>query len=446
MLEPDEKRLLRRCAQGDETAFVQLVRRYRQMLASYIRSRIENPDDAEDVLQDTLIAAWIGVRQLRDPGSVRAWLMQVAHNRCRDYFRGKQRQDVPTEARELEAHADRFGMRRYRHARTVAEAVEALETVPAAEREAAKRFYLEGLSIAEIAAESQCPPGTIKRRLFQARNLLRQALDVPLRERSFEMEKQAGAAQEFAFPSQRPNIVITESDAPTFAVNCPELRWWAIIPRTGEQASWAAYNPPDWSLAEVAELRAVRPAKIHDIEGVEIEVRQWKPDSGWQTPWTVYGRLTEQKAQYLATIRSYEGAAVMQTFLDAEFGWDWGEMDRALEDKGHFAREADGTLKRVRSASGSEVNGAGVFTVEIGAKRSICLRVFELGEDVQDKTAQLIESYLTREGRTLLTRHYCRPEFADVAHFEVVVEETERRVVDGVMFVHWYDTITNSAL
>src|SRR5262249_18933366 len=152
-----------------------------------------------------------------------------------------------------------------------------------------------------------------------------------------------------------------------------------------------------------------------------------------------------QKAQYLATIRPHEEAVVMQTFLDAEFSWDWGEMERVLEDKGHFVQAADGTLKRVRDASDVAANGAGIFTVEIGAKRFLCLRVFELGNDVQDKTARLIESYLTQEGRTVLTRHYCRPDFADVAHFEVVVDAATQRVVDGATFVHWYDTVTSQA-
>ena len=150
-MDSGEENLLRRSSHGDEKAFVQLIRRYHPVLAGYIRSRIGRSDDAEDVLQETLIAAWSGLAQLREPGSVRAWLLQVAANRCRDYFKARGRRDMPSDERDLEAYASRFGMRRDRYACMVAEAVEALEAIPAAERETANRFYLDGLSIAEIA-------------------------------------------------------------------------------------------------------------------------------------------------------------------------------------------------------------------------------------------------------------------------------------------------------
>jgi RNA polymerase sigma-70 factor (ECF subfamily) len=441
-----EEFLLQRCVQGDESAFLLLLHPYRQMLARTIHARIDDPDDAEDVLQETLVAAWIGVRQLRDPGSVRAWLMQVAHNRCRDYFRAQGRRDLPTEARDLEERANRFGLRQYHQIRTAADVVEALEAVPDREREAAKRFYLEGLTIAEIAAETRCPPGTVKRRLFQARNALRQVLGVPLPERRIDMESQTKAVKKPAFPARRPKIVFEESTEPPYAVDCPELRWWSIIPRLGEQASWASYSPPGWKLTEVTELRVVRPAKVHSVEGVEIEVRPWKPETGWQTPWSMYGRLTDQKAQYLAVIQPVEGSAFLQTFLDEGFDWDWGEMDRVLEDQGRFVEEADGSLNRVRSSSASESSGAGIFSVEIGGKRFTCLRTLEVSDDVNAKTARLTESYLTREGRTVLTRHFCHPDLPDVAAFKIVVAATERLVIDGVEFVHWYDTLTHLAL
>ncbi len=258
---PSDDILLRRSRQGDAEAFAHLIRRYRPLLAGYIGSRIGDPDEVADVLQETLVAAWAALPQLRDPGRVRAWLLQVARNRCRDYFRASERRDVPTPDRDLEERANRFGLRQYHHAQAVREVVAALECVPAADRETAKRFYLDGLTIAEIAAETQSPPGTVKRRLYQARRALRLALGVPLSERGVEMAGKTQAAPEMAFPAQRPQIVIRPSDEPAFRVDCPELRWWSIIPRLGEQAAWADYSPPGWKLAEATEIRVVQPAK-----------------------------------------------------------------------------------------------------------------------------------------------------------------------------------------
>lgn len=446
MAVPSDENLLQLCSQGDEQAFVQLIHRYGQSLAGYIRSQISHPDDAEDVLQETLLAAWISLRQLRDPGSVRAWLLQVARNRCRDYFRARDRRAVPMETRVLQRYADRYGLRRYRDNRLVTDAVEALETIPPEERETARRFYLQGLSIAEIADATQSPPGTVKRRLFQARSSLRAALDVPFQERSFVMEKQAKTAEASPFPAQRPQIVISPSIEPLFAVNCPELRWWSIIPRSGEIASWAAYNPPDWSLAERAELQVIRPAQVHDVEGVEIEVRQWKAKEGWEPTWTMYGRLTDQKAQYLATTTLYNGSTLLHSFLDEVFNLDWGEMDRVVEDQGRIREGANGSFKQLDTSLGSKIYGCGIFSVHIGGNQFTCLRVLEFEDDVNAKGAVLTESYITREGRTVLTRHHCRPDFVDVAEFEVIVEPSEQLLIDGATFVHWYDTLTNLAL
>ena len=171
--------LARRSAQGDEQAFDKLVRRYEQPISALIRYQIGDPDHAEDIFQETLLAAWIGLRRLRDPNKERAWLLQIARNRCRDFYRSSQWRDLPTEKQELEGLVNRFGRALTPQRAAASDVVEALEEVPAAERDAAKRFYLQGLTIAEIAARSRCPEGTIKRRLHCARNHVRQIFGVP---------------------------------------------------------------------------------------------------------------------------------------------------------------------------------------------------------------------------------------------------------------------------
>ena len=85
---------------------------------------------------------------------------------------------MPAEEQELEEFASRFGLRHYRHAQMAADIVDALEDIPEAARETGRRFYLEGLTIAEIAAETRSPPGTVKRRLFQARQEMRASLGI----------------------------------------------------------------------------------------------------------------------------------------------------------------------------------------------------------------------------------------------------------------------------
>lgn len=443
-------------SQGDEEAFLQLARRYGPMLTRYVRCRIANPSDAEDVLQETLVAVWLGFGAIRDPSRVQAWLLHVAQNRCRDYFRARERREMPLEEDALQEHASRFGLHQYRQTKTFADVMDALEAAPRSAREAAQRFYLEGLSVAEIADDAQSPQGTVKRQLFEARRAARTFLGLPgpapqTRRENINMTAQNTSESPPGFPLTRPEIRIIELQEPPFAVDCQELRSWSIIPRVGEQASTADYSLPEWKLGEVSVMQALRAAKIHKVEGVEIEVRRWQPESGWQRSGAMYARLTDDKAEYLAVHLPNEESTQVETFLDSGFAWNWGAMDRAISDQGLLRRTPDGSLLLSDEAprhNGMGI-GFGVVRLEIGGKSFTCLRVLNVPEDgdlAKSEDECVSESYLTREGRTLLVRHRCRPHFAEAAEFPVILDESDRLVINDVAFVHWYDTITNIAL
>ena len=436
----------------DAETFNQLVRRYGPTLARSVRCRIANPSDAEDVLQETLLALWRGFRRLRDPSRMRAWMMQVSENRCRDYFRRQGRRETPLEETALQDHANRFGLHQYRQTNLLTDVTEALEAAPPAAREAARRFYLEGLTIAEIAADSHSPPGTVKRQLFQARHAARTFLGVPhTRTEKITMTTQNAAENPTNFPSVRPEIRITELDEPPFAVDCQELRAWPIIPRVGEQASSADYFLPHWELGEAASMQALRPGKVHNVEGVEIEVRLWKPETGWQRPGTIYARLTDDKAEYLAVHLPHEGQTQIETFLDSSFAWNWGTLDRAISDRGLVRRAPDGSVELSESTPHARDTGTGfgVVRLEVAGRRFTCLRVLDVDENsalAKSDTACVTESYLTRQGRTVLVRRFCRPRFAEVAQFPVILDESDRLIINGVAFAHWYDTLMGIAV
>ena len=91
--------------------------------------------------------------------------------------------------------------------------------------------------------------------------------------------------------------------------------------------------------------------------------------------------------------------------------------------------------------------GFGVARLEISGKPFICLRVLEVPGDLAKSDADhVVESYLTREGRSVLVRSYCRPRFAEAAQFPVLLDESRRLVINGVAFFHWCDTISEVAL
>ena len=178
MAQPSDATLVKRGLAGDQEAFVELVKRHEQPLAALIRYRIGDRHHAEDVFQETLLQAWRGLRGLRDPSKVRAWLLQVVRNRCRDFLKSSQRRDRPTDEPTLSECLNRYGRTSGRPHEVASDVVESLEQVPAAQREAAELFYLKGLTIKEIAKRTQRPEGTVKRRLFHARERLRRAFGV----------------------------------------------------------------------------------------------------------------------------------------------------------------------------------------------------------------------------------------------------------------------------
>lgn len=440
--------------QDDAEAFRQIAECYSPVLARFVRYRVANPSDAEDVLQDTLVAIWLGFRHLRDPASLQGWVMHVARNRCRDYFRAQERREIPLEEEVLQDYASRFGLHQHRLTKTTRDVVDALEATPPAVRETARRFYLEGLSIAEIAAQSQRPLGTVKRQLFQARRAARTFLGVPSPALPIFVEKTLMKKENAPdFPLTMPVITITELDEPPFAVDCSELRSWPITPRVGETGSFADYQltedtAPVWKLVEVTAMQALRVGRVHDAEGVEIEVRFWKPEGGWQRSGTVYARLTEDKAEFLAVHLPHEEFTQIETFLDSSFAWNWGTLERKISDDGLLRLSSDSSLLLSEAfiPQRSVGIGFGAARVEIGSKSFTCLRVLDIPDLAETANASLTESYLTRDGRTVLVRHYCRPGFVTAAEFPVVLDKSKHLTINGITFIHWYDTIAGLAM
>jgi RNA polymerase sigma-70 factor (TIGR02960 family) len=90
-----EHNRLARAQRGDEAAFAQLTAPYRRELQVHCYRILGSLQDAEDLLQETLLAAWRGLEQFEGRSSLRAWLYTIATNRCLNALRGRSRRPQP---------------------------------------------------------------------------------------------------------------------------------------------------------------------------------------------------------------------------------------------------------------------------------------------------------------------------------------------------------------
>lgn len=461
--------LARSIRSGDKDAFAALVRRYEGPLSALVRDRLGSGDAIEDVLQETLMRAWSGLRA-QEPKNVRAWLYQVARNRCSDYLRCRQRRERIAEPEELALTVNRLGVADARRRQSAEDVVDALQVVPEQERRALHAFYLDGMSIAEIAARHRCPPGTVKRRLSHGRDRVRRELGITKTRRGTTMRVESKKTGKRPFPEHRPEITVSRSAGQPFSIDLRELAWWGIVPELGERVRWAEYEQTrdgSWVLTEDTSMAACRPAIIHGRECVEIEVdEQAYPDRAGLVPRNhapdeeygrtrVWGRLDEKEVQWLAfeATRRGDGTRELQTFLDESWEHNFGSADRLVEDKGCLTERPDGTFER--SPEAPRLFSSGVFDCRIGGRDFECMRVFDVEADATDSDV-LVLAYLNGAGRTVLSRRYNGNRWGKLAQpphrtggaemtWAEELPHAHRLVIDGVTYVHQWDYLTEEA-
>ena len=165
---------------GDRHAYAQLVERYGAAAVATGYSLLGNLHDAEEVAQEALFHAWRTLPKLRDPARFPAWLLRIVRTRASN-FRTRWRQDaLPLEGVDVAAFSSEG--RQDRAAQAEADALdEALATLSPGLRSATTLFYLGGYGIDDVASLLEVPVGTVKRRLHEARDQLKDVLPTSLR-------------------------------------------------------------------------------------------------------------------------------------------------------------------------------------------------------------------------------------------------------------------------
>lgn len=178
--------LVRRVQRGDSAAFDLLVRKYQYRVVALIGRYVHDWSECQDVAQDTFVRAWRAIGNFRGDAQFSTWLHRIAVNTAKNHLVASNRrppnEDIEVEDAELfdsgvrlrDTDTPEREMERHQMEQTVMRAVEAL---PEELRVAITLREVDGLSYEDIAGRMGCPVGTVRSRIFRAR----EAIDEQLR-------------------------------------------------------------------------------------------------------------------------------------------------------------------------------------------------------------------------------------------------------------------------
>jgi RNA polymerase sigma-70 factor (ECF subfamily) len=181
-----DQKLVVRVQKGDKTAFDLLVRKYQHKVAKLVSRYVRDRREVEDVTQEALIKAYRAIGGFRGESAFYTWLYRIAVNTAKNYLESQGRRppgsDMEIEGAELiesgEGLRDQATPERQMLTNEIAATVHrVMEHLPPDLRTAITLREIEGMSYEEIAEVMDCPIGTVRSRIFRAR----EAIDLELR-------------------------------------------------------------------------------------------------------------------------------------------------------------------------------------------------------------------------------------------------------------------------
>jgi RNA polymerase sigma-70 factor (ECF subfamily) len=181
-----DQQLVERAQRGDKRAFELLVEKYQRKLARLLSRLIRDPGEVEDVTQEAFIKAYRALPSFRGDSAFYTWLYRIGINTAKNYLVAMGRR-APTstemEAEEAEGHESGELLRDINTPESLLLSKEigntvnsAIEALPEELRSAIQLRELEGMSYEEIAKLMDCPIGTVRSRIFRAREAIAERL------------------------------------------------------------------------------------------------------------------------------------------------------------------------------------------------------------------------------------------------------------------------------
>ena len=181
-----DRQLVARAQSGDKRAFELLVEKYQRKLARLLSRFIRDPAEVEDVTQEAFIKAYRALPAFRGDSAFYTWLYRIGINTAKNYLMAMGRR-APTstevEAEEAEGFEEGEQLRDINTPESlllsneIAETVNStIEQLPEELRTAIQMREIEGMSYEDIAKAMNCPIGTVRSRIFRAREAIAEQL------------------------------------------------------------------------------------------------------------------------------------------------------------------------------------------------------------------------------------------------------------------------------
>jgi len=176
-----DKELVRRVQQGDKRAFDLLFDRYKHKIAGLISRFVRDPQEVEDVMQESFIKAYRALPRFRGDAAFYTWLYRIAINTAKNYLVARSRRppgvDIDAEEAEFYEGSEPLKESENPENRLATDELKAaidkaIQSLPDELKSAVTLREFDGLSYEQIAQVMDCPVGTVRSRIFRAREAI----------------------------------------------------------------------------------------------------------------------------------------------------------------------------------------------------------------------------------------------------------------------------------
>ena len=343
-------------------------------LKKYIKTFIYDDDLANDVLQETLITALSKIMELQEPFNVSGWMMTIARNKSLNMI--KEQRKMINFGNIPEKYFNKYDSNlELNNDRTL---INSLNNLPHSQKYLMQMKYFTHHSINEISKLFKIPEGTVKRRLFDARQKLKKEM---------EMKKAEGKNEERIAPEIE-IIPKKESKKKSVKILGYGLNFGAPLAGVGDVEIYESYEYPGRILINKFESKVTRKTKIFDREVLEVVDKSVSKDT--KTTKYFYYTFNEQKVSIAFRVLDFPKELMIHIDQEdlmrpQELNIEVGEFNEPEKD--------------------NQVRIVDVVDIKIGKKfYKNVIRQRSCSDDYHGRNYG--EEYFNSEGREILQRNY----------------------------------------